>query len=60
MRLVDDDLATQAGARALGEARSAGFLSRVRDRLESLGSPRLTATFVGVLTIGRRTRRRLP
>lgn len=55
-------LATQSGTRALGEARSADFLSRVRDRLESLGSPRLTATFVGVLTIGRRTgtRRRLP
>ena len=47
-------LATQCGTRALGEARSAEFLTRVRDRLRSLGEPRLTATFVGRLTIGRR------
>jgi hypothetical protein len=46
-------LATQSGTRALGEARSAEFLSRVRDRLESLKVPQLTATFVGLLTIGR-------
>jgi hypothetical protein len=42
-------------ARALGEARSAEFLARVRHRLESLGWPQLTATFVGYLTVGRRT-----
>jgi len=47
-------LATQSGTRALGEARSAEFLARVRHRLESLGWPRLTATFVGRLTVGRR------
>lgn len=46
-------LATQSGTRALGPVRSADFLSRVRHRLESLGSPRLTATFVGYLTAGR-------
>lgn len=49
------NLATQSSTHALGKARSAEFLSRVRDRLESLGSPRLTATFVGLLTVGRRT-----
>jgi len=49
-----DMLATQSGTRALGEARSADFPARVRNRLRSLGSPRLTATFVGFLTIGRR------
>jgi SAM-dependent methyltransferase len=48
-------LATQSGTRALGEARSAAFLARVRDRLESLGWPQLTATFVAYLIIGRRT-----
>jgi SAM-dependent methyltransferase len=51
-------LATQSGTRALGEARSAAFLSRVRDRLESLGWPELTATLVGYLIIGRRTETR--
>ena len=49
------NLATQSGTRALGEARSAEFLTRVRQRLESLGWPRLTAAFVGYLTVGRRT-----
>ena len=49
------NLATQSGTHALGEARRADFLSRVRNRLESLGSPQLTATFVGYLSIGRRT-----
>jgi protein-L-isoaspartate O-methyltransferase len=29
-------------------------LTRVRHRLESLGRPRLTAAFVGLLTVGRR------
>lgn len=48
------NLATQSGTDALGEARRAEFLGRVGRRLESLGRPRLTATFVGFLTIGRR------
>jgi hypothetical protein len=48
------NLATQSGTHALGEIRSAEFLARVRRRLESLGWPRLTATFVGYLTVGRR------
>ena len=48
------NLATQSGTRALGEARSAEFLGRVRQRLESFGWPRLTATFVGYLTVGQR------
>ena len=48
------NLATQSGTHALGEARSAEFLARVRHRLESLGRPQLTATFVGYLTVGRR------
>jgi SAM-dependent methyltransferase len=49
------NLATQSGTHALGEARSAEFLTRVSHRLESLGWPQLTATFVGYLAIGRRT-----
>lgn len=49
------NLATQSGTHALGEAHGADFLARVRRRLESLGGPQLTATFVGYLTIGRRT-----
>ena len=48
------NLATQSGTHALGEARGAEFLTRVRRRLESLGWPQLTATFVGHLTVGRR------
>ena len=48
------NLATQSGTHALGKARSAEFLARVRHRLESLGRPQLTATFVGYLTVGRR------
>jgi SAM-dependent methyltransferase len=48
------NLATQSGTQALGEGRSAEFLARVRHRLESLGWPQLTATFVGYLTVGRR------
>jgi len=47
-------LATQSGTYALGEARGAEFLARVRPRLESLGWPQLTASFVGYLTVGRR------
>jgi SAM-dependent methyltransferase len=48
------NLATQSGIRALDPARRADFLSRVAGRLNSLGSPQLTATFVGYLTVGRR------
>jgi hypothetical protein len=48
------NLATQSNARALGEAGRAEFLARVRRRLESLGRPPLTATFVGYLIVGRR------
>ncbi|WP_020578811.1 class I SAM-dependent methyltransferase [Actinopolymorpha alba] len=48
------NLATQSGTHALGETRSAEFLARVGRRLESLGWPQLTATFVGLLTVGRR------
>ncbi len=48
------NLATQSGTRALGEARSAEVLARVRRRLESSGWPRLTATFVGYLTVGQK------
>jgi len=47
-------LATQSGTRALGEARMAGFLARVRHRLGAAGSPRLAVTFVGLVTVGRR------
>jgi SAM-dependent methyltransferase len=49
------NLATQSGTHALGEVGSAEFLARVRQRLASLGWPQLTATFVGYLTVGRRT-----
>jgi SAM-dependent methyltransferase len=49
------NLATKSGTHALGSARGADFLARVRHRLESLGSPDLTAIFVGFLTVGRRT-----
>ena len=31
----------------MGSARAGEFLARVRDRLDALGSPHLTATFVG-------------
>jgi protein-L-isoaspartate O-methyltransferase len=48
------NLATQSGTRALGEARGAEFLARVRQRLESFGWPQLTVTFVGTLTVGQR------
>lgn len=48
-------LATQSGTQALGEIRSAEFLTRVRHRLKLLGWPQVTATYVGFLTIGRRT-----
>jgi hypothetical protein len=46
-------LATQSSTHALGRDRGAEFLARVRHRLEALGSPQLTATFVGTLTVGR-------
>jgi SAM-dependent methyltransferase len=45
------NLGTQTGAAQLGEERRAEFLERVRRRLA--GWPRLTATFVALLTIGR-------
>jgi SAM-dependent methyltransferase len=45
-------LGTQSGTRALGQARAADFLARVGRRLDAMGSPRLTATFVGYLAIG--------
>jgi SAM-dependent methyltransferase len=48
------NLATQAGTRALGEVRRSEFLARVRRRLDEHGWPTLTATFVGLLTVGRR------
>lgn len=47
-------LATQSGTRALGPERMTEFLRRVRRRLDDLGSPELTATFVAYLTVGRR------
>jgi len=47
-------LASQSSTRALGEAKSAEFLSRVRDRLRAHGSPDLTATFAPFLVVGRR------
>ena len=49
-----DLLSTQSGTRALGERLAAEFVRRVGARLESLGSPDLTVTFVARLTIGRR------
>jgi hypothetical protein len=48
------DAGRQSSTHALGEARSAEFLARVRRRLASLGWPELTATFVGYLIVGRR------
>jgi hypothetical protein len=45
-------LATQSGTRALGPDLADEFLARVRRRLDALGSPRLTATFVGNPAIG--------
>ena len=45
-------LSTQAGTKELGPVRAADFLDRVRRRLDALGSPALTATFVACLTIG--------
>jgi SAM-dependent methyltransferase len=58
MRFSSEDyianLATQSSTHELGSERAAEFLARVRRRLEGLGSPDLTATFVGHLTVGRR------
>lgn len=48
-------LSTQAGTRELGPAGAADFLARVRRRLDRLGAPTLTATFVACLTIGTRS-----
>jgi SAM-dependent methyltransferase len=50
--LAGTRLATQAGTRELGPAGAAGFLDRVRRRLDEFGSPALTATFVACLTVG--------
>jgi SAM-dependent methyltransferase len=50
-------LATQSSTHALGAARRDDFLGRVGRRLESLGRPDLTVTFVGRLTLGRSRRR---
>jgi SAM-dependent methyltransferase len=47
-------LATQSSTHALGQARKAEFLALVKRRLESLGWPALTASFVAYLTVGRR------
>jgi SAM-dependent methyltransferase len=59
VRYSSDDylanLATQSTTHALGEAIGAEFLASVRRRLESIGWPQLTATFVGYLVVGRRT-----
>jgi SAM-dependent methyltransferase len=44
-------LSTQSGTRSLGPARAGEFLARVRDRLDAMGSPHLTAAFVGQLAI---------
>jgi hypothetical protein len=55
MACVPGSTGQRTGTRALGAARSAEFLTRVRRRLESLGWPQLTATFVGYLTVARRT-----
>jgi len=46
-------LATQSGTNLLGEARRTELLARVGARLRAW--PRLTASFVGFLTIGKRT-----
>src|SRR5689334_6251577 len=48
------NLGTQSVTQSLGEPQRTEFLTRVRHRLDSLGLPDLTATFVGYLTIGRR------
>ena len=45
-------LGTQSSTKALGPARAADFLARVRRRLDALGSPDLAVTFVGSLAIG--------
>jgi SAM-dependent methyltransferase len=45
-------LSTQSGTRELGPDRAAEFLGRVGRRLDSLGSPGLTVTFVACLTVG--------
>jgi len=46
--------AGRSGTYALGEARRAEFLARVRRRLAALGWPELTTAFVACLTVGRR------
>jgi hypothetical protein len=46
-------LRTQSVTRQLGEEARAEFLARVEARLHRLGWPNLTASFVGLLTVGR-------
>jgi hypothetical protein len=53
-------LASQSSTRALGEARAADFLSRVRHRLRKRGWPDLTVTYVAHLVIGERHERQRP
>jgi SAM-dependent methyltransferase len=47
------NLGTQTVSRELDKDARARFLTRVEARLSRLGSPNLTATFVGLLTVGR-------
>jgi hypothetical protein len=47
------NLRNQSVTRQLGEEVRAEFLARVEARLRLLGRPNLTASFVGLLTIGR-------
>jgi hypothetical protein len=47
-------LTTQSSRHALGPTRRADFLRLVRSRLESMGWPELTVTFVAFLVVGRR------
>jgi hypothetical protein len=53
------NLGTQSVTRQLGEEARAEFLARVEARLRRLGFPNLTASFVGLLTVGRVIYRRL-
>ena len=47
------NLGTQTVSKELDEDARAQFLTRVEARLSHLGSPNLTASFVGLLTVGR-------
>ena len=50
---VAANLRTQTVTRKLGQEAKAEFLTRVENRIRRLGWPKLTATFVGLLTVGR-------